>query len=158
MRDSLRKSIADAKDPNFERYAKGSVVICNACAKPIFTLERGICLGDRAGKMVSAFKPLRMVDLETLEQREDVDAGVRASIRIMSLEQRRAFLALMREVKTGDPMSCPICNSCFVQVLAVDKHEVLDKAYTIELVTIPPSGKVTAIRGRRISASGDWVH
>lgn len=158
MRDSLRKSAADTPATGFERYAKGSIVVCNACAKPIFRLDRAIALGDRAGRMASAFKPLRLQDLDILAGREDIDAGVRAAVRAMTLEQRVAFVAGLREMRAGDPMQCPCCHDCFVQVLSVDTHEVLDKAYTIELLTIPPAGKSVPIRGRRIGVNAGWVH
>ena len=158
MRDSLRKSVADSPVENFERYAKGSIVICNACAAPIFKLDHAICLGDKAGKMASAFKPLTLPDLDTLGQREDIDSGVRGYVKQMTLTQRTEFLTKLREVRAGDPMTCPVCAECFVQVLSVDKNELLDLAYTLELVTIPPTGKVVPIRGRRIGANAGWVH
>jgi hypothetical protein len=158
MRDSLRRSIADSPATGFESYAKGSVVVCQSCAHPIFKLDRAITLGDTAGRMASAFKPLGLIDLAVLQDREDIDAGVRALVKGWSLEQRRVFIAKLREVRAGDPMTCPNCADCFVLVLSVDVHELLDKAYTIELVTIPPSGKVTALRGRRLGAGAGWVH
>ncbi len=158
MRESLKQSIADSPATGFERYAKGSIVICNACAKPLFKLDVGITLGDKAGKMVNAFKPVTMADLETLGQRDDIDAGVRAMVKAWTFEQRRAFVGLLREPTTGDPMICPSCQGCFVQVLNVEEREMLDKAYTLELVTIPPAGHVLPIRGQRIGANQGWVH
>lgn len=158
MRDSLRKSIGDSPVNGFERYAKGSIIICNACAAPIFKLDHAICLGDKAGKMASAFKPLNLLDLDTLALRDDIDSGVRAFVMAMTVTQRTEFLAKLREVRAGDPMTCPVCAECFVQVIAVDKNELLDLAYTLEMVTIPPSGKTVPIRGRRIGATAEWVH
>lgn len=159
MRDSLKKSVADSPVSGFERYPKGSVVICNACAKPIFKLDRGISLGDKAGRMAAAFKPLSVADLDSLAGRTDIDQGIRAVVGAMSLDRRIEFVGKLREVRSGDPMTCPICNDCFVQVLSVEKHEVLDKSYTIELLILPPQGITPApVRGKQIGVRGDWVH
>lgn len=159
MRDSLKKSLADSPVRGFERFPKGSIVICNCCAGPIFKLDQGIALGDKAGRMASAFKPLTLADLETLAAREDIDAGIRATLRSWTPDQRKAHIAKLREVRTGDPMLCPACDKCFVQVLAEEKTEALDKAYTLELLTIPPVGVApVALKGKQIGATKDWVH
>lgn len=159
MRDSLRKSLADTPAVGFERYAKGSIVLCNACALPIFKLDHGISLGDKAGKMASAFKPVTLADLETLATREDIDAGVRATVKGWSPSVRLAHVSALREMRTGDPMMCPSCADCFVQVLSVEKTEALDKSYTIELLTIAPEGqKTVAVRGKQLGYGKDWVH
>lgn len=162
MRDSLRKSLADTPAQGFERYPKGSVVVCNACAACIFTLDRAISLGAGAGQAASAFKPVSLSDLASLARRRDIDAGVCAQVRAMTPEARQAHVAKLHEMRAGDPMLCPICEQCFVQVLAVESHEVLDKSYTIELLTIPPkgAGKPSPVRGKRIGAGPgkDWVH
>jgi hypothetical protein len=160
VRESLKRSIAHTPAAGFERYAKGSIVLCNACAHPVFKLDRGIALGDKTGQMASAFKPLTLADLESLAERVDIDAGLRATVRAMTLEQRVAHLALLREFKTGDPMLCPRCADCFVQVISVDKSEALDRSYTVELLTVPPQGAGTPspIRGKRLGTYGEWLH
>ncbi len=158
MRDSLRKSLADTPATGFEWYAKGSIVICNACAKPVFKLDRAINLGEGAGKAASAFKPLGLADIDTLAHREDIDAGVRAFARSMTFEQRKAFIAGLIEIRAGMDMKCPICSGFPFQVIATEKQEVLDGGGTIEMLTIPPSGKALPIRGRRIGANAEWVH
>jgi hypothetical protein len=160
VRKSLQKSIDDSIVKNFDRYPKGSIVLCNACALPIFKLDFGIALDDKAGKSVGAFKPVAMADLETLATREDIDAGIRAQMRMWSLDDRRRHIGCLREMRTGDPMMCPVCADCFVQVLNVDKTEALDRAYTIELVTIPPEGHGTPppVRGRQLGATKQWLH
>ena len=53
MRDSLRKSAADSPASGFDQYPKGSIVVCNACAKPIFKLDVSIQLGAGAGRMAA---------------------------------------------------------------------------------------------------------
>lgn len=160
MRDSLRKSLADSPAQGFEWYPKGSIVICNACAKPVFKLDVAISLGDKAGQMAKAFKPLSVKDLSDLAAREDIDAGLKASLMAMTTEQLKAHADKLRELRAGDPMLCPACDACFVQVLSVEKHEVMDKAYTIELLTVAPegNGKSSPIRGKDIGYHKDWVH
>ena len=160
MRESLKKSIADSPVKNQDRYPKGSVVLCNACAEPIFKLDRAIALGDGAGRLASAMKPLDVKDLVALGDRDDIDAGVKASVQAKTREDLVAHAQKLHEVKAGDPMLCPLCSCCFVQVLAVGKHEVLDRAYVIELLTIPPQGDGTPppVRGRQIGADKEWVH
>ncbi len=158
MRESLKKSLEDSPAKGFERYPAGSIVICNACAMPIFKLEYGIDLGAGSGRSAKAFKPLSLADLDALTVRTVVDAGLRAKIMGMSAEQRTDHIAKLREVRAGDPMLCPCCEMCFVQVLSVTQHEVLDKAYTIEMLTVPPDGKPSPLRGKHLGATKDWVH
>ena len=161
MRASLKQSLKDtiAGDQQDFRYPKGSIVLCTACAAPIAILERGIALGDKAGRMASAFAPLRAQDLETLGAREDIDAGVRAWVRALTADQRKDHLSKLHRFKAGDPAICPICRHGFMQVLSVERTETLDKAYVLELVTIPPQGqKVVAVRGRQIGANKGWLH
>jgi hypothetical protein len=161
MRDSLKKSLADSPARNFERYAKGSIVICNMCAAPIYKLETGIGLGQKGGRAASIFKPIGLADLADLADRPDIDAGIRARVASWSLEERRAHVALLTEPKAGDPMQCPACQGCFVQVLSVEKTETIDRAYVLELLTIPPfgAGRPSPVRGKRFDGvRGDWVH
>lgn len=158
MRESLKKSLAHSPaGENWEKYPKGSLVLCNACSLPIFRLDRGVALGDKMGQMASAFKPLTLGDLLDLRDRPDIDPGVRALAAAMTPRQRAEHVAKLHEIRSGDPATCPCCKDCFVQVVAVEKHEVLDKAYTVELLTIPPKGMKSApVRGRNIVK--DWVH
>ena len=157
MRESLKQSLAHSPAENFERYPKNSIVLCNACAKPIYRLDRGIALGDKAGRMASAFVPIDAIDLELLARREDVDAGVRAMVRSWDADARKAHLALLSEVRTGQPMLCPVCRECFVQVTSTTKNEALDRAYTVELLTIPPEGfgRPAPLRGK--VPGRDWL-
>ena len=160
MRESLRRSLQHSPDKQFEQYPKGSIVLCNACALPVFKLDRAIAFGDKGGQVASAFKPFAMADLVTLSERLDVDPGVRAKVRSMTLEQRTELLSKLREVRAGDPMACPVCGDCFVQVRSVDKTELLDRAFTLELLTVPPEGvgRPAPVSGREIGATKDWVH
>lgn len=161
MRASLQRSLRDSPDPQFERYPKGSIVLCNACGVPIFKLDRAICLGDKGGKTASAFKPLRLADLDELEMRPDIDAGVRARVKAWTPEQKRDHLACLTEPKAGEAMACPACFGSFAQVLTVDATETHDRAYVIELLTIPPfgTGRPAPVTGKVFAGDrGDWVH
>jgi hypothetical protein len=141
VRKSLLKSVAESPVKGFERYAKHSIVLCNSCASPLFLLETGISLGDKCGQMADRFKPITIADLNVLAGRDDIDAGVKAMLAGWDQDQRKAHCDKLHEVHTGDPMVCPICTHVFVQVLAVERDEVVDRAYTVELVTIPPFGQ-----------------
>jgi len=164
MRDSLKKSIEDSPDSQFERYPKGSIVICNACAKPIYKLDFGIALGDKAGKAASSFKPVSEQDILTLARREDIDAGIRAALRAMPMTTLAEYIEKLAaaEVKAGEPMICPVCHECFVQVLTTEVSETLDKSYVIEMLTIPPEGlgRPAPVRGKHLGAGAgkDWIH
>lgn len=157
MRDSLKKSFGHSPAKNFESYPAGSIVLCNACSLPIFRLENAITLGDGAGRMAQEFKPVTPLDMVSLATRMDIDAGVAAAVRQMTPDELKQHCAKLHEVRSGDPMVCPVCNQCFVQVVAVEKHEVLDKAYTVELLVVPPEGKTTRLGGRKVGGS-DWLN
>lgn len=158
MRPSLKASLAEHGGETF-RYPKGSIVLCNACAVPVAKLEQGVNLGDKTGRLVTAFVPLTTADLDTLAGREDIDAGVRAWVNALTPDARQTYLGNLHEFRTGDPMLCPTCQGCFVQVISVEKDAVLDKSYVIELVTLPPMGhKVTQVRGRQLGYYKDWLH
>jgi hypothetical protein len=160
MRQSLRQSIADSPVRGFERYAKGSIVLCNACAKPVFVLDRSICLGDKAGAMASAFKPLTAAHVVDLSRREDIDAGLRAMLRSWTPEQVAQHVQRLREMRAGDAMACPACDGCFAQVVSIEESEVRDRAHTLELLTVPPEGdgRPAPVRGKHLGASKDWLH
>lgn len=161
MRHSLKQSLKDTPASGFERYPKGSIVLCNACSLPVAKLDYGIALGDKAGRMAGAFKPLTTADLDTLLLREDIDAGVHAWVRSLTPDARKTYLAKLHEYRAGDPMLCPLCQGCFVQVLSVEKNEVLDRAYVIELVTVAPQGqKSVAVRGKQLGTTKgkSWLH
>lgn len=149
MRASLQKSIADSPALRQDHYPAGSIVLCNSCAKPLYKLDRPIGIGQKAGRGASAFKPIAMADLVELSERPDVDAGVRATIRSWSFDQRKAHIARLNEPRSGDLMLCPCCTQGFTQVLSTEATETNDKGYVIELVTLPPRGyRGTALRGR----------
>lgn len=155
MRNSLKRSIADSTVKNQDGYAAGSIVLCNSCALPIFKLDRPIGLGQKAGRGASAFKPVSLQDLADLAERRDVEPGFLAKINDWPLEQRHRHVGLLTEPKAGDPMLCPVCGGTFVQVLTTERDETHDRAYVIELITIPPKGtRAAPLTGRKDL----WVH
>jgi hypothetical protein len=159
MRHSLKQSLKDSPATGFERYPKGSTVLCNACGVPLYKLEHGIALGDKGGQSASCFKPLSANDLQALEDRDDVDAGIRARIKTLTADEREAILERTAEPRTGSPMVCSVCHGCFVQVLSLERTELIDRAYVIELLTMPPQGqRHVALKGKRLGATKDWIH
>lgn len=157
MRDALRKSEADAVGGRLHHQA-GDVVLCCSCAKPLFVLERGIALGDRAGRLVDAFAPITPALIEALSQNRTLDVGVRAWCRSLDGPGRKAHCDRIQRPKTGDPMQCPHCLNPWVQVLTAGADDTLDRAYTLELVTVPVVGRAPAVKGRRVGARAGWVH
>lgn len=154
MRQSLRKSLADAPG-NFEGYAAGSIVICNGCSLPLYKLDRSIGIGQKAGRGASAFKPVSLQDLADLAERRDIEAGFLAKLHEWPLEQRHAHIRLLTEPKSGDPMMCPACGGAWPQVLSTERQDTADRAYVLELVTIPPKGhRVAPLTGRK----NLWLH
>lgn len=141
MRASLARSLAlRGGNPHDILYPKGSIILCTACARPLYRLERGIGIGDKVGHSVTAFAPVRVSDLQTLLERRDVDPGVRA---LLTAEVSLAgYVDRIAAPRTGQPALCPFCAQCFVQGRAVDAAEVHDRAFTWELVIIPPRGSM----------------
>ena len=148
----MRRSLIDAArvspDPNQREYARGSIILCNHCALPIYRLERGIGIGEKAGRAVSAFKPVRLRDVLWLVGRVDVDPGLRATLGMMTIAEHRALIDHIGEPRTGDPALCPHCGHGFVQARTVERAETIDRAYVWELLTVPPAGIAPPIRGK----------
>lgn len=123
-----------------ESYPAGSVVICQGCLKPLYRLERGIGVGEPAGRSVDAYRPIQPRDIYALMGA--MDPGVAASLREWKPDKIKAHCASIPELRSGSPALCPCCGQSFVRVRAVEAGEVLDRAYVLELVTIPPGRQV----------------
>lgn len=136
-----------AASPGVESYPAGSVVLCQGCLKPLYRLERGIGVNETAGRSVDAYRPIQPRDIHALM--ESLDPGVAASLRGWSPESAKAHCDAIPELRAGAPALCPCCGQSFVRVRAVEAGEVLDRAYVMELVTIPPGRQ---IRGREARA------
>lgn len=127
-------------------YPRGSVVICQGCLKPLYVLIRGIGVGERAGRSVSAYRPVNEGDLQRLV--DSVEPGVSALVKTWTAEERRQHCQSIPELRSGSPALCPCCQHSFVRVRAVDAAEVLDRGYTFELVTIHPGQMVSGKEAR----------
>lgn len=158
MRESLRKSAADTPHGR-TRHDAGSLVLCNGCASPLFILERSIDLGDKAGRSADAFAPLRPGDIALISAAQHLDAGLRATARALAESGRAVeYCDRIERPKAGSLMQCPFCQGAWPQVLTVEKTETLDRAYVLELVTVPLAGKAAPVRGKQIGARKGWVH
>lgn len=130
-----------------EGYPKGSIVLCQSCLKPLYVLERGIGPGSKAGRSVDAFRPFEMLDFSVLAH--SMDAGVSAQARAWTTSERAEHCRKITRPKAGDPMLCPACGHSYTRVVADEAAEVIDRAYVVELVTIPPG---RTLQGREARA------
>lgn len=136
MKATLQDSIRQAG--HMEGYARGSIVLCAQCLVPLYELTRSIDIGEKAHRSVSAYRPLSAHDLDQLAQRDTTEPGVAAMLGGWTLERKRQHAAAIPELHTGSPALCPACGQSFVQVRALEAAEVIDRAYTFELVTLAP--------------------
>ena len=147
MRASLTESIAHGDGA--ESYPAGSIVLCQSCLKPLYRLERGIGVGESAARSVDAYRPVRPQDVYALM--DAIDPGVATAARLWTVETLKAHCQTIPELRAGAPALCPCCGHSFVKVRAIEAAEVMDRAYVMELVTIPPGRQ---LKGREVRA---WV-
>lgn len=153
QRASVRASIAASPAGNHERYPAGSIVVCVSCAAPIYRLERGIGIGERAGRSADAYKPVRLIDLQQLLAREDVEPGIRAVLAGKTALELKAHCERIPDLRAGDPLACPACGRAFVAARSTEASETRDRGYVIELLTIPPLGQPgTRLKGGAVHA------
>ena len=146
MRAGLEASIQAAHTDN-DGYPKGSTVICANCFVPLFTLTRSICVGDKANRTVDAYRPITVQELRTL--RRNVPS-LQAALKTWTMDQEIAHAARIQAPKTGDEAKCPACDNSFVQVFAPEAAEVIDRAFTWRLVTIPPLSGPYPVRSSQV--------
>ncbi len=127
-----------AKDPGFEGYPKGSIIVCGDCWKPVYKLERGITPGDRCGRAASAFAPLTRVDFADLNERPDLDLGWRGLLAIYAMSPDVSAVLDADRPRSGDMALCPACGGQFLKARAVTLGETLDRAYVWEMLWVPP--------------------
>lgn len=139
MRQALQDSLAGALRETVT-YPKGSIVVCTSCAKPIFKLDRGLTAGEHAGRAASVFKPVSVWDLMDLQWRAHglADAGLTATLRGWTADEMKAHVQRLTEPRAGDPMACPACGDVFVQARSAELADTQDRAYVVELLTVPP--------------------
>ena len=141
MRPGIVAAAQDAID--LDGYAKGSTVICAHCFVPLYQLERGIAPGEKASRTVDAYRPVSAGHLERL--RSEIPS-VKAALATWTPADVQAHVDVIDRPRTGDPAVCPSCQKSFVQVFAPDADEVIDRAYTWRLVTIPPLSDAYPVR------------
>ncbi len=154
-RQSVQASIAASPAGNHELYPRGSIVVCVSCAQPVYRLERSIYIGERAGRSADAYRPVRVADLLELRDREDIDAGLRASLNGRSHAELQAICDRITPLRAGAPLACPLCTHALVFARSTEQSETIDRGYVIELVTIPPKGhrQTVLTRGAKYARS-----
>lgn len=146
MRAGLVAAAASAPN-DLDGYTKGSTVLCAHCFVPLFTLERGIGPGEKASRTVDAYRPITATELRQL--RREVPS-IRAALKMWTADEERTHVERVVRPKTGDAALCPACEKSFVQVFAPEAGEVIDRAYTWRLVTVPPMSAAYPIRSSRV--------
>lgn len=146
MRAGLQAAIEAARTEQ-EGYPKGSTVICAHCFVPLFTLTRSIGPGEKANRTTDAYRPITLQELTAL--RRDVPS-VTAALKLWTAQQAFDHVARIEAPRSGSPAACPACQRSFVQVFAPDAAEVVDRAYTWRLVTIPPLSGPYPIRSAHV--------
>jgi hypothetical protein len=150
MRPGLQAAIAAAHAEN-DGYPKGSTVICAHCFVPLYVLSRTISPGDTASRSIDAYQPITAVQLSAL--RRDVPS-VRAALKLWSMGDVMAHVQKIQPPRTGSAAQCPSCLHCFLQVFAPSEAEVIDQAYTLRLVTIPPMSGPYPVRSSDVPFGG----
>jgi hypothetical protein len=147
MRAGLVAAIAASRAEN-EGYPKGSTVICAHCFVPLYILTRSIGSGDKSNRTVDAYRPVTVQDIRRL--RRDVPS-VTAALKPWTAAEEIAHVASIPELRTGSAALCPACSKSFVQVFAPEASEVIDRAYTWRLVTIPPMSGPLPVRSSKVT-------
>lgn len=131
-------------------YPAGAIVVCRSCGKPLYRLARSIFAHENAGAAASRekFVPVTPADLQTIIDRRDLEAGQRALVKAMSLEDRRLHCERIGPITAGKSDSCPACGESFVFARAAATPEGVSrfdsKEYVIALAIIPPFGRRVA--------------
>jgi hypothetical protein len=137
---------AAASAPNtLVGYDKGATVICAHCFAPIYRLERGISPGECV--KADAYRPISRAELRQL--RKEV-TSVNAALKAWTDDDEQTHVHSIDRPVQGQPALCPKCGKSFAQVFAPDAGEVIDRAYTWRLVTIPPLSDAFPIRSSHV--------
>ncbi len=146
MRQALEDALRLSPVPSVDvAYPAGSIVVCYACGKPLYVLEGNIYAGEKPSRSAWKYAPIKMEHLQHLMQRTDLDAGLRAAIKFLSVEDQRTHCESIPSLKAGDTLDCASCKQPFVFARTSQNSdgpaEFTDRAYVIQLATIPPVGK-----------------
>jgi hypothetical protein len=150
--DAQRTSPVPSQDVAFPR---GSIVVCYSCGIPLYKLEAAIFVGEKATRSGWKYAPVSVNDLRELVARRDLDPGIRASLKLLTAAQLHEHCAKIQRLHAGDALDCAACRKPFVFVRTSDGSEgaleFTDRAYVIQLATIPPVGQARplTLAGRR---------
>ena len=132
-------------------YDAGSIVVCRACGKPLYRLVGNLYHGEAMARSAWKYQPVRMADLEALIDRADLDPGVRAGVKAMSLEDRRLHCDRVQPIKPGDFADCAACGAPWLYAETRGQGDgpssFADKGYRIQLSVIPPVGRARPTGG-----------
>lgn len=144
--DALRISPRPATDVLYEQ---GSIVVCWACGKPIYKLQRSIYAGEPMGRSAWKYAPIDVADILDLMGRTDLDAGQIAMLKAVPLEDWRTHCDQIPPIKAGDFADCPACQKQFVYAQTRPGQDgataFADKGYLLKLATIPPQGRAKRV-------------
>jgi hypothetical protein len=140
--DALRLSPVPSADV---AYPAGSIVVCYACGKPLYKLQAAIYVGEKPSRSAWKYAPIAIEDLRALMERTDLDAGLRAAIKFLSVDDQRTHCEKIQPLKAGDFLDCAACKQPFVfgrtSTNEDGAKEFTDRAFVLQLATIPPVGK-----------------
>ncbi len=146
--DVLRLDPKPASDVLYER---GSIVVCYHCGKPLYKLQASIYVGEPMGKTAWKYAPIAVKDVIALLERNDLEAGQIAALKVPSLQDWQTHCEGIKELKAGDYADCPACKASFMFSQTRTGQDGAasfgDRGYLVFVATIPPVGKA-----RRISA------
>lgn len=142
MRASLIESLASRGAQDVE-HPKGAVILCCACLRPLYVVQRTIYSGESVGRSIELgkWRPVTLADLTALEDRLD-QPMVAALIRHWTPEQRVQHVTHIAEPFKGMQALCPCCGLSIPRVRATEAAEVIDQTYVWELVTITPKDSI----------------
>jgi hypothetical protein len=139
LRFAPRPSIADVL------YPKDAIVVCRDCGKPLYRLQASISAHESVPRSTWKYAPVSVADLKALMERQDLEPGLRAAIKAMSVDDQRLHCERIPDLKPNASAECPACGHDFVFGQIHDdadgKARFGDKSFTIKLAFIPPFGR-----------------
>lgn len=136
-------------------YDVGSLVVCRACGLPLYRLIGNIYAGEPMARSAWKYAPVRMTDLQDLLQRADVEPGLRARVKALSVADQRLHCERIPTLAPGSFADCAACQAPFLYAETRGQGDgpssFADKGYRIQLATIPPAGRARPLVAGRVS-------
>lgn len=130
-------------------YPKDSIVVCRACGKPLYRLERSIWVGEGFADSAKKYAPVSVAEVLALAERTDLEPGQRARIRAVPVEDWRLHCERIERPLPGRYPDCPSCKEQFVFGWIPDSQDggsmFGDKGFKVSLATIPPPGQARRV-------------